>query len=302
MDQQELQRRGSPTETATHYDPAARFEVSVSEVTLRQTPAGRTLMARIYRPQGAGPYPVLLDLHGGAWNAKDRFANEPMDRALAASGLVVAAIDLTLAAEAPYPASVQDANFGVRWLKANAGIWDGDASTLGVLGSSTGGHLAELLALRPHDARYNALALDGAVKVDASLAYVVTRAPISDPYARFLNAQKMDRKEMMQNTTNYFKPWESIFEGNPQQILDRTETVALPPLLIMQGALDDNLLQAVQEKFAASYRAAGGACRLEVFEGCAHEWVSNPGPETERTHALVKAFIADSLGSGAHAN
>jgi len=43
-----------------------------------------------------------------------------MDRALAASGLLVVAVDMTLAPEAPYPACVLDANFAVRWLKANA--------------------------------------------------------------------------------------------------------------------------------------------------------------------------------------
>ena len=74
-------------------------------------------MARIYQPKGAGPFPTVLDLHGGAWNAKDRRAEEPMDRAIAASGVLVVAIDLTLAPEAPYPACVQDANYGVRWLK-----------------------------------------------------------------------------------------------------------------------------------------------------------------------------------------
>ena len=58
-------------------------------------------MARIYQPKGPGPFPTVLDLHGGAWNSKDRFAEEPMDRALAASGLLVVAIDLTLAPEAP---------------------------------------------------------------------------------------------------------------------------------------------------------------------------------------------------------
>ena len=55
------------------------------------------LMARVYRPTGAGPFPTVLDLHGGAWNAKDRNAEEPMDRALAASGVLVVAIDMTLA-------------------------------------------------------------------------------------------------------------------------------------------------------------------------------------------------------------
>ena len=48
-------------------------------------------MARIYQPKGAGPFPTVLDLHGGAWNRKDRFAEEPMDRALAASGVLVVA-------------------------------------------------------------------------------------------------------------------------------------------------------------------------------------------------------------------
>src|SRR3989442_3683672 len=100
----------------TTYDPAGRFDIKVSEVEFRRTLAGRMLMARIYQPSGAGPFPTILDLHGGAWNSKDRHAEEPMDRALAASGLLVVAIDMTLAPEAPYPACVQDANYGVRWL------------------------------------------------------------------------------------------------------------------------------------------------------------------------------------------
>src|SRR5213593_834427 len=167
--------------TGTAYDPAARFELEVSEVELRRTAAGRMLMARIYQPRGAGPFPTVLDLHGGAWNAKDRHAEEPMDRALAASGVLVVAIDMTLAPEAPYPACVQDANYAVRWLKANAAQWNGDASTLGVYGSSSGGHVAELLAMRPRDPRYNAIPLSEAPKVDATIAYAAMRSPVSNP-------------------------------------------------------------------------------------------------------------------------
>src|ERR1700680_5277146 len=87
---------------APAYDPAARFDLAVSEVELRRNSAGRMLMARIYRPQGEGPFPTVLDLHGGAWNRKNRFAEEPMDRALAASGLLVVAVDLTVAPGAAY--------------------------------------------------------------------------------------------------------------------------------------------------------------------------------------------------------
>src|SRR5436190_6537217 len=178
---------------ATHYDPHATFEIKVSEVELRRNNAGRMLMARIYQPAGPGPFPAVLDLHGGAWNAKDRHAEEPMDRALAASGLLVVAIDMTLATEAPYPASVQDANYAVRWLKANAKRWNGDASKLGVYGSSSGGHVAELLAMRPHDPRYNAIPLPEAPNADATIAYVAMRSPVSNPFARYENAVAMKR-------------------------------------------------------------------------------------------------------------
>jgi acetyl esterase len=279
----------------TAYDPAAKFDLKVTEVEFRRAVSGRLLMARVYQPQGVGPFPTLLDLHGGAWNNKDRSANEPMDRAVAASGVLVVAVDLTLAPEGPYPASVQDGNYGVRWLKSKAAEWNGEAANLGVLGSSSGGHVAELLGLRPRDARYNAIPLSGGAKVDAIVAYVATRSPISDTVARYQQAEKMKRESMINSNKTYFRPWETIVESNPQGILDRREAVTLPPLLIMQGALDDNVLPAVQEKFAASYRAAGGECELHVFEGCEHEWVAKPGAQTDRAHEMVKAFIARNL-------
>jgi len=278
--------------TAAVYDPAAHVDITVRDVEFRRTTAGRTLQARVYQPQGPGPFPTVLDLHGGAWNAKDRHAEEPMDRALASSGVLVVAIDMTLAPEAPYPACVQDANFGVRWLKAHAASWNGDASKVGIYGSSSGGHVAQLLAMRPRDARYNAIGLPDAPKVDATVAYVAMRSPISNPYARFQNAEKLKRDAMVKNHTTFFKPWDTIHESNPQEILERHEPVALVPLLIMQGALDDNVLPAVQEKFAATYKAAGGDCRYELFEGCEHEWVATPGPQTDRAREMVKAFIA----------
>jgi acetyl esterase len=274
------------------YDPKARYEISVHETEYRRSRKGRPLMARVYQPKGTGPFPVLLDLHGGAWNNKDRFANQTMARAVAASGVLVASIDLTLAPDAPYPASIQDANYGVRWLKWKAPGWQGDPSTVGILGSSTGGHVGELVGMKPRDPKYAAIPLKEAPNLDASVTYVAARSPISDPFARFQQAEKMNRTEMINNTKTYWVPWETIYEGNPQQILDRRETVSLPPLLIMQGSLDDNVLPSLQEKFAASYRAAGGECQLEIFEGCEHLWVDKPGPMTDKAHEMVKSFIA----------
>jgi alpha-beta hydrolase superfamily lysophospholipase len=170
-----------------------------------------------------------------------------------------------------------------------------------VLGSSTGGHIAELIGMRPRDPRYGAIPLPSAPNVEATVAYIATRSPISDPYARYQQAEKMKREQMIKYSKTYFSPWETIFEANPQLILERRERVTLPPLLIMQGDLDDNVLPALQEKFAAAYKGAGGDGQLHVFAGCEHEWVAKPGPQTDRAHEMVKSFIAQNVVAGRRA-
>ena len=276
------------------YDPSKQYEIKVSDVEYRKDPA-RTLMARIYQPQARGPFPVLLDLHGGAWNDQDRTANAPVDERLAASGILVVAIDMRRAHEAPYPASVADVNYGIRWLKSKAGEWNGDPVTLGALGSSSGGHELQLCAMRPRDPRYSALPLPEAPYLDATLTYVVVRSPISDPFARYEQAKRMQRENLIKASETYFKPWETIFEGNPQRILERGAPVTLPPMFVLQGELDDNVLPAVQEKFVAAYRKAGGKIDYELFLGCEHRWVIKPGPQTDRAIEMIKAFIARQL-------
>jgi acetyl esterase/lipase len=279
---------------AVPYNPSNQYDIKVWDVEYRRDPV-RTLLARVYQPQGQGPFPALLDVHGGAWNDQDRTANAPVDERLAASGILVVAIDVRLAREAPYPASVADAHYGIRWLKAKARQWNGDPETVGALGSSSGGHVIELCAMRPNDARYSAYPLPEAPHLDATLAYVVARSPISDPFARYEQAQKMRRENLIHNSTIYFNPWDTIFEGNPQRILERGESVTLPPMFVLQGELDDNVLPAVQERFVATYRAAGGEIDYEVYPGAEHRWIIQPGPQTDRAIEMIKAFIARQL-------
>jgi acetyl esterase/lipase len=202
---------------------------------------------------------------------------------------------MTLATEAPYPACVQDANYAVRWLKLYAKKWNGDGSKIGVYASSSGGHVAELLAMRPRDERYNVIPLSEGASINASVAWVAMRSPVSNPLARYENAVTMKREPMMNNHKTFFVPWDTIHESNPQEILDRHEPVTLVPFLIMQGALDDNVRPAVQEQFVKTYKAAGGDVQFQVFEDSEHEWVAKPGPQTDRAREMVKAFIARQL-------
>ena len=285
---------GLPMNASAAYNPKGKLDIEVSEVPFRTTPKGRQLLARIYAPKGAGPFPTVLDLHGGAWTRKDRFANEPMDRAVAASGVLIVAIDMTLAGEAPYPANVQDASYGVRWLKSRAREWRGDPGGVGLIGSSSGGHIAELIAMRPRHPLYNTIPLQG---FDDTVAYVATRSPISNPYTRWQQAEKLKNKNLIEASKTYFRPWETIHEASPQEILERKEPAVLKPLLVMQGELDDNVLPAEQERFAKTYRAAGGQCQYELFRGAVHEWTAEPGANSDRAAEMVKAFIARNLAA-----
>ena len=117
---------------------------------------------------------------------------------------------------------------------------------------------------------------------------------LSDPF-RYEQAQKMQRASLIKNSELYFNPWETIVEANPQRILERGEAVMLPPLCVLQGALDDNVLPAMQEHFVATYRAAGGEADFEIFPGAEHRWVQQPGLQTDRAIEMIKAFIARQL-------
>jgi len=68
------------------------FEVDVRDIEY-QHQAGKARLARIYQPKGTGPFPTIVDVHGGAWHNGDRTNNAGIDRALAAKGIVVAAVD-----------------------------------------------------------------------------------------------------------------------------------------------------------------------------------------------------------------
>ena len=208
----------------------------------------------VLQPQGAQTVQVPAPLRGPqVADGGDALLKE-------LGGLLVVAVDLTLGGEAPYPACVQDANYAARWLKVNAARWNGDVSKLGIYGSSSGGHVAELLSMRPHDPRYTAIPLAGASGVDATVSWVAMRSPPSDTLARYQNAVNRKNEAMIKNNTVFFVPWDSIHEGNPRAILARKEKVRLVPFLIMQGGADDNVLPEMQKEFCQAYRDAGGAC------------------------------------------
>lgn len=276
------------------YDPKATYDIRFIEETYRKTADG-DLSVRIYQPQGEGPFPALLDVHGGAWSNGSNRDNERIDRAIAATGIVVAAIEMRQAPQHPYPAQVVDANYGVRWLKTRATALNADPSTVGGFGTSSGGHTLMLNALVPTDPRYAADPVPGGEDQDAGLFYAVTGWPVLDSWARYVYAREAAQERLQANTEKYFRTESAIKEGNPQQVLSEGRQTALPPMLILQGTNDSNVPLAISERFVADYEAAGGAARRELFPDQPHGFARDPGPESDRAVALMKEFLAAQL-------
>ena len=105
------------------------------------------LLARLFKPKGSGPFPIMLELHGGAWVRGTRQNGDAANEALAKTGLIVAALDFRT--QAPYPASVADIHYAVRWAKTQAASWNGNLDRIGAMGTSSGAHQAMLLGMRP---------------------------------------------------------------------------------------------------------------------------------------------------------
>jgi acetyl esterase/lipase len=196
------------------FDPDALIDFDIKEVEYGRF-NGQSWLARVYQPAGEGPFPTLLDLHGGAWSTGHRATDEVIHRALAASGILVVAPDFRLAPEFPYPASIADTNLATRWLKAHAADFNGTAHRLGVRGGSSGGHQAMLSAMRPSDPRYTVHSLPEAPDVDASVAYVIACWSILDPYARYAFARDTGRDDLVRRTEGFFLSEQAMQEGSP---------------------------------------------------------------------------------------
>jgi acetyl esterase len=258
-----------------------RHEIDVKDIEYIKH-GNKPLLARVYRPRETGSFPLIIDLHGGAWCKKDRTSDVATDEALARSGVVVASLDFRMPPEAGYPASLADINYAIRWFKARAAEFGVRADRVGILGVSSGGHQAMLAAMRPNDPRYAALALPSAVAVDATVRCVVLCWPVIDPLGRYHHAKKVlqtaaakQAEEWISCHDQYWADGEAAMaEGNPTLALERGEQVPLPPVLYLQGTADPAHPRPNLDRFVASYRKAGGRVDLHLFEGMSQAFIS----------------------------
>jgi acetyl esterase len=290
------------------FDPSGPYPVEVTDVPYGGPESAR-LLARIYTPVGApAPRPALVDVHGGAWSYLDRTVDAYVDQALAACGMVVVALDFRQGPSHTYPTAVADVVAGIRFVKANAAVLGVRTDDLGIIGGSSGGHLALLAALRPGAAEYGDTPVVGMTSpIDARVAYAIALWPIADPHARYryvldrlanprpARDRVFEPNHLRLGHEAFFGDEATMARASVPRLVAAGEAERLPPLWIAHAELDENVTLAMSEHLAETYRRAGGRVELQVFPDVGHAFMNFPGPAADAGIARVKDVVARRL-------
>jgi acetyl esterase/lipase len=267
----------------------------------------KPLLARVFKPKGEGPFPALVECHGGAWCLSDRTTERLRHEAMASHGIVSIALDFRSGNEDPYPASVQDVNYAVRWAKLNARALRTRPDLIGLSGQSSGGHLAMLVAMRPHDPRYAAIPLPpGSPAQDATARCVVMSWPVINPYSRYRLAKRTLAgenppewpKSIIARQDAYWRSEANMAEGSPMLALERGEKVLTPPAVWFQGRgdmlhdykdADSSFAGNEPQRFVENYRKAGGEITLEYIDADRH---AGHSPDLSKTGDMFERMVA----------
>ena len=217
---------------------------------------------RVYTPEGEGPFPILVNFHGGGWVVGDLDADDFQCRAIVnAAGCIVVSVDYRLAPENKFPIPAEDAYQAARWVAENSVRLGGDGAPLAVGGASAGGNLAAVVALMARDRGGPPIAcqvlnvpvtdctFDTVSYRENGEDYVLTKAEMQCFWEHYLNTPE-------EGAHPYASP------------LRAPELSGLPPALVQTAQYDP--LRDEGRAYADRLRAAGVPVMYRCYEGMIH--------------------------------
>jgi len=240
--------------------------------------------ARLYAPQGAGPFPVLVYFHGGGFWMGNLGQCDATCRHLAnAAGCMVVSVEYRLAPEHKFPAPVEDCYAAARWVAENARALGGDPTRVAVGGASAGGNLAAVVALMARD------------RGAPPLVYQLLQYPVTD--CAFDTASYLENPEpniLTRDTMMWcwglYLPTEADGNNPYASPLRASDLRGLPPALIVTAEYDP--LRDEGEAYAVRLREAGVPAEYVCLKGMIHGCIPLPLAEALKNEvaALRLAF------------
>jgi len=217
---------------------------------------GQKLLLDAHVPAGAGPFPVVLIVHGGGWMSGDKEADIVPVFAPVATNYTWFTINYRLAPTNRWPACFDDVQTAIRWVKQHAAEYKGDPDRLALLGYSAGGHLVTLAGTRATPD----------TQVQAVVAFAPPTDLISDNERRGGLSVSM-RGLFGFDTTNLTDAVRTVLGGNSPITYLKP---GLPPFLIVQGTADKTVPFNQSLAFQQKMQSLVGQCDLIQIPGGQH--------------------------------
>lgn len=231
---------------------------------------GTPIPLRVYRPEGEGPFPVMVFYHGGGWSMNNLDIYDYVPRYFTRyGGVVVVAVDYRLAPEHKFPTGVEDAYAALEWAAAHAPEYGGDPDCITVCGDSAGGNFAAAVSLMARDRKgpgirkqvliYPATTFHPGGRTQSELRYG------SGGY--FLD---MDSTKGLM-CAHYFEKIEDSKSPYASPMLAET-LKGLPPAVFLSAECDTLLDQALM--YAARLEDEGVPVEYHLYTGMIHAFIN----------------------------
>lgn len=227
-------------------------------------PGGVSLTLDAYVPEGKGPFPAVIIVHGGGWhNGTKTTYVPPLFEPLSKGGFAWFTINYRLAPAHRFPAQADDVFEAIRWVKKHAAEYKVDVKRIALIGESAGGHMVSYVGARG--------------KGETAVAAVI---PFYGPHdlaarARKLGAIGENVERLLDMNAPGPEAEEKMRAASPITYVHK----GMPPYLMIHGTEDKAVPYDQSPLMCAKMKEAGARCEVFTVEGAPHGiggWEKNP--------------------------
>ncbi|TPX66734.1 hypothetical protein SpCBS45565_g04303 [Spizellomyces sp. 'palustris'] len=245
----------------------------------------------LHRTSGPAKRPVLIYIHGGAWQFGDkRLLTMPVCWYMASHNWVVVNINYRLSPNVLYPDHLIDAKRALRWVRENIHKYGGDPDFVAVSGGSAGGHIASMMALTQNNTAFQ----PGFENTDTSISACVGYYPVVDMTGQSGYAHRNANEWFARAICGLpsFATSESWLRNNACPISAVATAESIPPFLVLQGDNDELVPTGSVRHFVKVLRKKEGALVYYVeFPRAHHAFDAFSSPRANVANWAVAEFL-----------
>jgi len=219
-------------------------------------------------PDGHGPFPVAIIVHGGSFShGNKRSYVTPLFDVLSNAGFAWFTINYRLAPDYQFPAAFDDVESAVLWVKSNAAKYHVDERRIALIGESAGGYLVAYAGTRPNPGAHVAAVVDFYGPNDLVKQTEQRRREPEDP-------KKPHAPGLLEFMA--FKTWQDTGIVEKLRAVSPTTLVSrdMPPFLFIHGNADEQVPYEESPEMCDAMRKAGARCQVITIEGGRHGMMS----------------------------